>query len=106
MRTIEIRDAVVPAVVIRIRQDVRAAAPVIRRPRERIRDTVTNASRRSPLDLRLEAVVLGPARRLVQRDAAIAQIGAKGVGVHARVSVSYTHLRAHETPEHLVCRLL
>ena len=22
------------------------------------------------------------------------------------VSVSYTHLRAHETPEHLVCRLL
>src|SRR5674536_390436 len=24
----------------------------------------------------------------------------------ARVPVSYTHLRAHETPEHLVCRLL
>eukprot|EP00658_Telonema_sp_P-2_P020050 TRINITY_DN17897_c0_g1_i3.p1 TRINITY_DN17897_c0_g1~~TRINITY_DN17897_c0_g1_i3.p1 ORF type:complete len:252 (-),score=23.67 TRINITY_DN17897_c0_g1_i3:99-854(-) len=24
----------------------------------------------------------------------------------SRVSVSYTHLRAHETPEHLVCRLL
>src|SRR5678816_4835603 len=24
----------------------------------------------------------------------------------ARVAVSYTHLRAHETPEHLVCRLL
>eukprot|EP00658_Telonema_sp_P-2_P053663 TRINITY_DN42262_c0_g1_i1.p1 TRINITY_DN42262_c0_g1~~TRINITY_DN42262_c0_g1_i1.p1 ORF type:complete len:112 (+),score=34.60 TRINITY_DN42262_c0_g1_i1:146-481(+) len=23
-----------------------------------------------------------------------------------RTSVSYTHLRAHETPEHLVCRLL
>ena len=22
------------------------------------------------------------------------------------ISVSYTHLRAHETPEHLVCRLL
>ena len=22
------------------------------------------------------------------------------------VAVSYTHLRAHETPEHLVCRLL
>src|SRR5678815_3270368 len=27
----------------------------------------------------------------------------EGVGVGA---VSYTHLRAHETPEHLVCRLL
>src|SRR5674536_394894 len=25
---------------------------------------------------------------------------------HGVVSVSYTHLRAHETPEHLVCRLL
>src|SRR5678815_3673119 len=26
--------------------------------------------------------------------------------VHNAKSVSYTHLRAHETPEHLVCRLL
>ena len=25
---------------------------------------------------------------------------------HSPISVSYTHLRAHETPEHLVCRLL
>src|SRR5665254_24644 len=25
---------------------------------------------------------------------------------HERAPVSYTHLRAHETPEHLVCRLL
>ena len=28
------------------------------------------------------------------------------VGKNKLVSVSYTHLRAHETPEHLVCRLL
>src|SRR5678816_1498708 len=27
-------------------------------------------------------------------------------GVEDCISVSYTHLRAHETPEHLVCRLL
>src|SRR5678815_1438839 len=27
-------------------------------------------------------------------------------GVNSTYSVSYTHLRAHETPEHLVCRLL
>src|SRR5678816_3912919 len=28
-------------------------------------------------------------------------------GVHeGNTAVSYTHLRAHETPEHLVCRLL
>src|SRR5674536_373609 len=26
--------------------------------------------------------------------------------VHGLRAVSYTHLRAHETPEHLVCRLL
>src|SRR5678815_4337187 len=33
---------------------------------------------------------------------------APAVGLHAEnaVPVSYTHLRAHETPEHLVCRLL
>src|SRR5678815_5819636 len=29
--------------------------------------------------------------------------GEHGVGLE---TVSYTHLRAHETPEHLVCRLL
>eukprot|EP00658_Telonema_sp_P-2_P022938 TRINITY_DN19186_c0_g1_i1.p1 TRINITY_DN19186_c0_g1~~TRINITY_DN19186_c0_g1_i1.p1 ORF type:complete len:120 (-),score=22.97 TRINITY_DN19186_c0_g1_i1:26-385(-) len=26
--------------------------------------------------------------------------------VYVSITVSYTHLRAHETPEHLVCRLL
>ena len=31
---------------------------------------------------------------------------AYGVATGAYVPVSYTHLRAHETPEHLVCRLL
>ena len=31
---------------------------------------------------------------------------AKQWGSNAATSVSYTHLRAHETPEHLVCRLL
>src|SRR5678816_1449308 len=32
----------------------------------------------------------------------------RGVGVRfgSDLPVSYTHLRAHETPEHLVCRLL
>src|SRR5678816_591366 len=30
-----------------------------------------------------------------------------GIPAHVRYyAVSYTHLRAHETPEHLVCRLL
>ena len=31
---------------------------------------------------------------------------ADGVATACMVTVSYTHLRAHETPEHLVCRLL
>src|SRR5678816_3448107 len=29
-----------------------------------------------------------------------------GPAMHNLQTVSYTHLRAHETPEHLVCRLL
>src|SRR5674536_51064 len=31
---------------------------------------------------------------------------AKDAGMKGIITVSYTHLRAHETPEHLVCRLL
>ena len=33
-------------------------------------------------------------------------LGGIGIIVMAITPVSYTHLRAHETPEHLVCRLL
>src|SRR5678815_5815221 len=36
----------------------------------------------------------------------IASIGRKGQNRQANAPVSYTHLRAHETPEHLVCCLL
>src|SRR5674536_306058 len=32
--------------------------------------------------------------------------GMRAGAVHDSTAVSYTHLRAHETPEHLVCRLL
>src|SRR5678815_175443 len=32
--------------------------------------------------------------------------GFRGATLHGVNPVSYTHLRAHETPEHLVCRLL
>ncbi len=32
--------------------------------------------------------------------------GGKPLGAEDIEAVSYTHLRAHETPEHLVCRLL
>src|SRR5678815_3154430 len=45
---------------------------------------------------------------LVRRHGAGAGAGAKP-RFHSRTgnnTVSYTHLRAHETPEHLVCRLL
>src|SRR5678815_4904131 len=42
------------------------------------------------------------ARQLVARPLADHRAG----GVADVVPVSYTHLRAHETPEHLVCRLL
>eukprot|EP00658_Telonema_sp_P-2_P041416 TRINITY_DN29616_c0_g1_i1.p1 TRINITY_DN29616_c0_g1~~TRINITY_DN29616_c0_g1_i1.p1 ORF type:complete len:220 (-),score=47.73 TRINITY_DN29616_c0_g1_i1:17-676(-) len=33
-------------------------------------------------------------------------VGVELQGARTRGTVSYTHLRAHETPEHLVCRLL
>src|SRR5678816_4301196 len=33
-------------------------------------------------------------------------LAASSFGFHDIDPVSYTHLRAHETPEHLVCRLL
>jgi len=36
----------------------------------------------------------------------IGAVGADAYGKVAGVAVAYTHLRAHETPEHLVCRLL
>ncbi|KQI12573.1 hypothetical protein K777_09505, partial [Campylobacter coli CVM 41970] len=35
-----------------------------------------------------------------------AQMGQIYHNENTHISVSYTHLRAHETPEHLVCRLL
>src|SRR5678815_1311248 len=44
-----------------------------------------------------------------QLQAALRQISEEGNGVllyMRQEAVSYTHLRAHETPEHLVCRLL
>src|SRR5678816_2675395 len=34
------------------------------------------------------------------------KVESNGVRIGALVTVSYTHLRAHETPEHLVCRFL
>src|SRR5674536_337830 len=34
------------------------------------------------------------------------QAGSEVSALLGRIPVSYTHLRAHETPEHLVCRLL
>eukprot|EP00658_Telonema_sp_P-2_P069382 TRINITY_DN58580_c0_g2_i1.p1 TRINITY_DN58580_c0_g2~~TRINITY_DN58580_c0_g2_i1.p1 ORF type:complete len:105 (-),score=20.70 TRINITY_DN58580_c0_g2_i1:84-398(-) len=39
-------------------------------------------------------------------DAAITDPSRVGDQGEVGASVSYTHLRAHETPEHLVCRLL
>src|SRR5674536_225013 len=45
-------------------------------------------------------------KRAGQRGAAFEQDAAQAAGVELGEPVSYTHLRAHETPEHLVCRLL
>src|SRR5674536_276687 len=58
--------------------------------------------------------VLGPGHlspKVVMLDGTGGRAGDKTNGVPVNLaigltSVSYTHLRAHETPEHLVCRLL
>src|SRR5678815_164383 len=39
-------------------------------------------------------------------DTDVLQIGKTDLELLYKKAVSYTHLRAHETPEHLVCRLL
>eukprot|EP00658_Telonema_sp_P-2_P043089 TRINITY_DN31044_c0_g1_i1.p1 TRINITY_DN31044_c0_g1~~TRINITY_DN31044_c0_g1_i1.p1 ORF type:complete len:115 (+),score=13.47 TRINITY_DN31044_c0_g1_i1:133-477(+) len=36
----------------------------------------------------------------------VVNLSLDGIIIQVQWSVSYTHLRAHETPEHLVCRLL
>eukprot|EP00658_Telonema_sp_P-2_P045097 TRINITY_DN33007_c0_g1_i1.p1 TRINITY_DN33007_c0_g1~~TRINITY_DN33007_c0_g1_i1.p1 ORF type:complete len:219 (+),score=51.10 TRINITY_DN33007_c0_g1_i1:164-820(+) len=48
----------------------------------------------------------GMLKRLAGLGYCLSIVGEDVVAVHMSVAVSYTHLRAHETPEHLVCRLL
>src|SRR5678816_3293891 len=55
-----------------------------------------------------DAALLQALHRLEDRKLLVAEWGVTENGRRARYyrPVSYTHLRAHETPEHLVCRLL
>src|SRR5674536_287317 len=53
---------------------------------------VTREPGATPLGARVRSLLLDPA--------------SGGMSPRAEAPVSYTHLRAHETPEHLVCRLL
>src|SRR5678816_628951 len=58
-------------------------------------------------DVRAELAGIAPARecdRLAELSALFHFAGR--LHLLGRGEVSYTHLRAHETPEHLVCRLL
>eukprot|EP00658_Telonema_sp_P-2_P061475 TRINITY_DN5017_c0_g1_i1.p1 TRINITY_DN5017_c0_g1~~TRINITY_DN5017_c0_g1_i1.p1 ORF type:complete len:119 (+),score=1.69 TRINITY_DN5017_c0_g1_i1:253-609(+) len=66
-----------------------------------------------PIQKSTDQRVLSPPRSLSQ--SATSFIASRCQGIHqmllicpysALIPVSYTHLRAHETPEHLVCRLL
>ena len=45
-------------------------------------------------------------KKYLHKDNTVHVIKLKGIYSECLISVSYTHLRAHETPEHLVCRLL
>src|SRR5678816_705745 len=57
----------------------------------------------APLALSLRRPGIGPVRG--DLPPAVVRIDSRRDPA-ARTAVSYTHLRAHETPEHLVCRLL
>src|SRR5678815_3312937 len=57
--------------------------------------------RRSP-----EETAASPKVNLPKISLALFQCGSHATQTATRGAVSYTHLRAHETPEHLVCRLL
>eukprot|EP00658_Telonema_sp_P-2_P034586 TRINITY_DN25237_c0_g1_i2.p1 TRINITY_DN25237_c0_g1~~TRINITY_DN25237_c0_g1_i2.p1 ORF type:complete len:228 (+),score=56.88 TRINITY_DN25237_c0_g1_i2:159-842(+) len=45
-------------------------------------------------------------RKILGASGSFAKVGTPLENTPTRRTVSYTHLRAHETPEHLVCRLL
>src|SRR5678816_3163571 len=47
-------------------------------------------------------------KRILDRGGKLLTVGGHMIALveRGRETVSYTHLRAHETPEHLVCRLL
>src|SRR5215510_6871159 len=93
MRTIEIRDAVVAAVVVRVRQDVASPATVVPGACEGVRHAEADAARRPALDLRLQAVVLRSAGGLVERDAAEAEIRTQRVDVDEGVRLDRARLQ-------------
>src|SRR5678815_1274534 len=69
---------------------------------DELRDYVTAAKEFWPLRSDLERAV-DSCTQSVHRDEPDFEAYNEGSSV---IPVSYTHLRAHETPEHLVCRLL
>src|SRR5678816_4912061 len=69
--------------------------PINTRPRQRMRASY-----------QMRAASLRPNNTWPDEKKNAAVISHRGVFTNGANSVSYTHLRAHETPEHLVCRLL
>eukprot|EP00658_Telonema_sp_P-2_P057955 TRINITY_DN46375_c0_g2_i2.p1 TRINITY_DN46375_c0_g2~~TRINITY_DN46375_c0_g2_i2.p1 ORF type:complete len:420 (-),score=82.64 TRINITY_DN46375_c0_g2_i2:16-1275(-) len=66
----------------------------------------TNARLKEQVE-ELQSSVQSKSRVIADRDKELAEQDRELTALqHASETVSYTHLRAHETPEHLVCRLL
>src|SRR5678816_2094752 len=81
--------------------------------RQRGNNSAEHNARKAPHVLSFEAEVLLDGRTLPRpvNYGLVRIVPPEGISIDPNkrpfiVSVSYTHLRAHETPEHLVCRLL
>ena len=93
MRAIEIRDAPVRAVVVRVRQHVGQRRRIVHRARERVADAGMQAVGHTPLHADLQAMILRPAGVFGDADRAVAKIRSQRIGVHTRVGLDGSRLQ-------------
>src|SRR5678815_2931414 len=83
-----------------VEAEIEAVANASRQPREQVRAALTKDGGERSIAHRLRN------RKALDFLIENAHVTEEEWSEEEKVAVSYTHLRAHETPEHLVCRLL